>query len=870
MAHYETFFTHNWALLQQAALYHPRPNPTFANPAFAAAPFRALILRLSPFRDVDRSTPHLFLFQAVRRAVPGAYVDMAFFPPEHDRARFEAAGVPLIVGTQSWRGLEDFDAVLVSNAYTLELINLPYLLQRSGVPVMADQRDATFPPLILGGSNALATQAIINEAGDCVADALFCGEGERQVAALTRALHAGAALPKRERLLRAAAEVDGLWVAGVPGQRVTKALCREPSAADLLVDYPLLDSAEAGTARLQIGFGCPAFCSFCFEGYDRKPYREIAPEAALATAQTLKAAHGAAEVDLYSFNFNTYRDILTLLLELHRRFDRVGMKSQRVDVLARAPLLVEAEALADKRSFTLGIEGVSQGMRAFLHKSLSDAEIETALRRLLRQKPRELKLFFILTGHETAADIAEFRAFVGALKALHRQHHRGARVMFSFGYLIRMPFTPLRHDWLRLDEADWRAIAGPVKSAVETHGFEFRLATPWDEYAASQVLALGGYWLAEAVLALAEAGHCYDLTLTPGYWDALRGWMVERGHWSDAFLGAKGPDYAFPLEFVTQPVGADFLYQQYQEAQAGHDPGYCLSEVGQAGATAHCLGCGACSTPAERAAIVEHRLRHPGAGYLRELEDVIRTKWRLPPLYARMWLPPAVAGRDPAWIEAWVLRSLLATFPALADTLLAARESLWTTKANRRQFGYWHGETVIALKAWDADALVCLEDATVTPIRKKLTHHGDTENTESLELSQCPQCLSGLELANGARFLGWTPPDFEPGQFRQAEMALRLPSVHFPAAGDALRRFLHAAYVPVNARREEVGFRFDIPEKARKKRVLLAGDYRRDATHFAARLVVTPKFDLLGYLRSFAGASREREAMIEWRDLKVV
>ncbi|MFN2285075.1 MAG: hypothetical protein ACK2UQ_11685, partial [Anaerolineae bacterium] len=230
MIHYREFFceffAQHWPLLQQAALYRPDPNPTFGNPAFEATDSRVLIVRLSPFRDVDRSTPHLFLFQAVRRALPSAYIDMAFFPPQYDRERLLAAGVPLLVGTQSWRGIEDFDAVLISNAYTLELINLPYLLHHSGVPLLASERDSRYPPLILGGSNAMATQAIVTEAGDCVADALFLGEGEREVETLVRVLHENAALPKCERLLRATEAVPGLWVAnGPPDQQVTKAVC---------------------------------------------------------------------------------------------------------------------------------------------------------------------------------------------------------------------------------------------------------------------------------------------------------------------------------------------------------------------------------------------------------------------------------------------------------------------------------------------------------------------------------------------------------------------------------------------------------------------------------------------------------------------
>ncbi len=836
MTHYREFFAQSWPLLQQAALYRPDPNPTFGNPAFAAASFRALIVRLSPFRDVDRSTPHLFLFQAVRRALPDAYIDLAFFPPQYDRERLLAAGVPLLMGTQSWRGSEDFDVVLISNAYTLELINLPYLLHHSGAPLLASERDEAWPPLILGGSNAMAAQAIVTESGDCVADALFFGEGEREVETLVHILAEHAALSKRERLLHAAKSVTGLWVAnGPPDQPVKKAVCADPRVADLLTEYPLLDSPEAATAKLQVNYGCPAFCTFCFEGYERKPYRELAAEAILAAARQIKQQQGPDEVDLYSFNFNTHADIMALLLALNRLFDRVSFKSQRVDVLATLPVLLEAEVIADKRSFTLGIEGISRRMRAFLHKSLDDAEIEGVLARLLRQKIREIKLFYILTGHETEGDLDEFRAFVSRLKAVHQRANRGVRLIFSFGLLVRMPFTPLRYDRLFLDEAEWRQIVGPVKSACETNGFEFRLAAEWDAYAASQVLALGGHWLHEPVLRLAREGHFYDIALTPGYWDALRAWMIEHGQWTEPFLGEKGPEYAFPLAFVRSDITSRFLYQQYQLARAGEDTGYCLGSA--------CLACGACTDAAQRAAITEHGMAQPGGLYLRELEDVMRAKWRLKPVYARFRLPPEVAGRDPAWLNAWVMRALLAQYPDLLDNLLSVEESLFTTKDNRRRFANLYGETVFALKAWDATQLLHILASEDSPPR-------------------LPPTVYRL------LFLGWAE-GFETGTFARAELVLTLPVVHFPDAGAQLRRFLHAAYAPVNVRRVGEAYVFDVPEKALKKKLLFEGEFSQDETTFSARLIVGPKFELLDYLRSFPASERWREARIEVRKLWV-
>ena len=839
MASYEQYFAEHWSLLQEAALHRPGVNPTFGNPEFAAASLRVLILRLSPFRDVVRSSPHLFLFQAARRALPEAYIDMAFLPPEHDRARRLADGVPMVIGVQSRHDLRDYDVVFVSNAYTLELINLPYLLLHSDVPLMASERDAGDPLLILGGSNAMATQAVMTPAGDAVVDAIFLGEGERQVETLVRSLHAHACLTKPERLAAAAGEVDALWVAnGAPEQRVVEAVCHAPTGEELVIDIPSLNSEEAATARLQITYGCPAFCSFCFEGYDRKPYREIARSDLVAAAMALKRHQGVASIDLHSFNFNTHAEILPLLLDLNRLFDRVGVTSQRVDLLAAIPGLVEAEVAADKRSFTLGIEGISRRMRAFLHKSLEDAEIEAVIVRLMQQKIREIKLFYILTGHEERADLDEFHRFVLQLKAWLRRHARGLRIVFSFGLLVRMPFTPLRYDRLFLDEAAWRRIAGPVKASCETNGFEFRMATPWDEYATTQVLALGGTWLHAPVTALAREGHLFDLTLTPGYWEALRSWLEAHGHWDAGFLGEKTEAYDFPLSFVARSVSDDVLYRHYAQAIAGEDPGYCLGEVGDpaaVGGQGRCLACGACSTPEERGAITEHVMARPGAGYVRELDAVMRTKRRLQPVYARVWLPPLVAAADPAWTQALLMRSLLAAHPAWAEQLLSVQEAVFTTRANAPRYVGIYGETVIALKAWDPE--VVAEDL-----------------------------VSDVELPGGVRVLGRID-GFQPGSFERARMRLVLNAAHFPDAGRALRRYLQDQYVPVNLRGlspdGSSGYAFDLPAKALKKRVLMEGSFREADGDVEIDMVVSPKFDLVGYLRSFSPPGRYREARVE-------
>ena len=239
-------------------------------------------------------------------------------------------------------------------------------------------------------------------------------------------------MPKGERLQRAAQTVTGLWVANQsPGKSVKKAHCTAPQATDLLTHYPLLNGEESDIARMQITFGCPAFCSFCFEGFDRKPYRELSLDDVWSTALALKKQMGPATLDLVSFNFNTYAAILPLLMKLSHLYDRVSFKSQRVDILAAMPGLLDAELTAGKRSYTIGVEGISRRMRAFLHKSLGNVEIDNVINRLLHLKVREIKMFYILTGHETSSDIGEFRNFLRDLKTANAVEHNEVCELYS-------------------------------------------------------------------------------------------------------------------------------------------------------------------------------------------------------------------------------------------------------------------------------------------------------------------------------------------------------------------------------------------------------------------------------------------------------
>jgi len=759
---------------------------------------RILVLRLSPLPDVAASATHLFLADAVSRALPAAAVSLAFLPPP---------GRPI--------ALASFDLVLVSNSFVLEAINLPWLLVDGGVAPWAGDRPEGFPPIVLGGSNALAAQCLVRPDANAVPDVFFFGEGETALAGFLRAWADGAGRRKRDRLLAAAAAVEGFWVTGAwPAVPVVQAVFRGVSPPPC--HYPLLDTDAADTVRLQASYGCPAFCSFCFEGMERKPYRELSFDALMARARELKRYSGARAVELDAFNLNSHRDLAALVTALVRLFDRVGFKSQRVDVLAAVPALLELELAAGKRSFTLGLEGISARLRARLNKSLEDQAIDRILRRLLSERVREVKLFYLVTGDETGADLDEFDGFCRRLAGWVGAPERSTRIVCSFGRLVRMPNTPLRYDRLHLDRAAWDALTERLERSCRGHGFEWRLALSWDEYRATQLLAAADYRVAALVVALAREGFHYAGRLPAAYAERLSAVMAAAGLLSEAALADKPRSHEFPFAFVRTPVSPDFLFAQYEAALAADDRGYCLGDA--------CRQCGACASPAERAALLGRpRVPEVPKSAVALVSELTRAKQRLEPVYRRVRLGAEFAGRGSAWVSARLLQAYLAACPDAVENVLSIEEWLFTGTENARErFPQPAGETVVAIRAW-----------TVADLAD-------------------PAVLSGTDSA--VTWLG-TVPACAPGGFVAATWRLEV-ACQPRAAARVADDWLRSAHLPCTLRRDGDTSRFELAPAALRKRVLSALTCRPTAAGAELELTVHPKADLKALVRALecAGA----------------
>jgi len=749
-----------------------------------------LILRLSSIRDTATSSTHRLLADLVRSADPSANVDFAFLPPKRSS---------VMTGLFSGRRLADFDLILVTNSFVQETLNLPWMLHANGIAPWASDRPETFPPIIMGGSNALASQCLVRPDGTAVADALFFGEAEGRLPLfVTRWQSAGG--NKRQRLINAAHEIDGFWITGaLPDTSTRQAIARTPPPPAALL--PLLDTEASGSIRLTVAHGCAAFCSFCFEGYERKPYREHTVADMLVHAKSLKRSCGARVAELDAFNLNNYTGLSELVEQVAKLFDKISFKSQRADGVAACPEIIDLERATGKSTFTLGIEGISPRTRAFLSKSLSDEEITTAIRSLLDRRVRELKLFFILTAYETADDLAAFSDFCIRLKNWLDQPNACTRVVLSFGRLVRMPNTPLAFDRLFLHEDEWRFAVDGVAAVCRRTRLECRFAFDWPDYLGTQLLAACGHEAAEAVVKLACEGLSYH-----GPWRAEEANRLRE----TIALDDSGVNAHPRFPYVCHAVSTAFLKKRWGEAQQALDGGYCLGT--------HCLGCGACGRTAERQVLTE-RVRTPQIteNAIATITRIEAEKRRLQPLYLRATLPAEFSEHSASWVSARLLQLFLTQYPEQTENLLTVEEALFAKGENEKRLVIPAGHTVLMLKAWNRDA--CRSIA-------------------------CPD----LDLSP------FSSATFTPGIFAKTAWDIH---TQLPArdAAQQASAWLQELRLTHTLRRADDGWKIDLAPASAKKRIIFTLEVHPSDTGTVLNLSFSPKAQIRDLLSRLSGAS---------------
>ncbi|MBF0502576.1 MAG: hypothetical protein HQM09_20735 [Candidatus Riflebacteria bacterium] len=593
--------------------------------SFETARLRVLIVRLSSYQDTAAGITHSFLYQ-LARSVDGVFADMAFLPPERDERLMRDAEIPLLVGSTTKRAALDFDVIAISNAVVQELVNLPALLHGSGIPLTRESRTLSNSPfLLLGGSNSYATAILHGPVGsygvgEGLIDGVIAGDGEDAFPQFLRVFAAAVQIEKaphiRLKLLRD--EVPGFYdpssyrehydmngqlsrIEATPGAPfpVLSARARGEGLLTTFTGGPIpYDEDNAGVSHLLVSAGCPYFCSFCKESWEQKPYRERESEKLITNALQLKASMGLSELNLMTFNANTFTGLGTLLDALESRFARVSIKSQRFDSIARSPRLLDQQIGAGKRTYTCAMEGISERLRTYLRKNLSETILLTGFKELFSRNIRQMKVFIIVTGCEETADYDEFATFLSKLKSMTANLKGKPLLTFSMAALFRPPHTPLQFEAPRRDPGLLESIFTSIGDVVGRAGFESRVsAGPWDAGVSEFIAWSDRRSTPVLVKASIEKGFRYRGEVDRSLYQFWQEEISAQGLNRIFFSQARNLETTFPWDDVDVGVIKSYLWKSYTNLMECRDTIACLAEPLGSG---KCDGCGACLDVGER------------------------------------------------------------------------------------------------------------------------------------------------------------------------------------------------------------------------------------------------------------------------------
>ncbi len=528
--------------------------------------------------------------------------ERVFAPGVDLEARLRAGRIPLC-SLESGMPLSDFDILGFSLLYELNFTNILTMLDLSGIPFYARDRDESHPFVIAGGPCTFNPEPLSD-----FFDVMVVGDGELVVLELADAWLAwkdsGA---DREALLKIWSGLDGVYVPSffrtdidsnglqvLTPQFPEYTAVRKALVSDLnqvpYPDRPVIPFGHPVHDRLSLEIcrGCTRGCRFCQAGMIYRPVRERAPETVLSVAERALASTGYEDLSLLSLSTGDYSAIQVLMECLMNRCEpekiAVSLPSLRVGSLTES-LMAQIKRVR-KTGFTLAPEAGSQRLRDVINKNITEEDLEETVRNAFGLGWRLIKLYFMIgLPTETEADLDAIVELVRRLQRVRVPGGRHKNMNVSVTTFIPKAHTPFQ--WSpQMSVEESRERIRMLRSELKGRGLRFKWQNP-EMSLLEGVWARGDRRLSRLLVKAYELGCRFD------------GWSDHFQHkrWLEA-IEACGVDVDFyttrlrdlseplPWDHIDCGVSKDFLREEWEKALLGSETLDCRD--------GECSLCGVC------------------------------------------------------------------------------------------------------------------------------------------------------------------------------------------------------------------------------------------------------------------------------------
>jgi radical SAM family uncharacterized protein len=547
-----------------------------------------LALAFPEIYDLGMSNLGLMILYDLVNRRPDMLAERVFSPWVDMEREMRLAGIPLFA-LESKRPVSSFDVLGISLPYEQLYTNVLNMLDLSGIPLQAADRDDDDPLVIAGG------HAMFNpEPMAPYFDAVVIGDGEEVLVELLEAVACAKEMApvSRPAILRRLAAIPGVYVPDmysvVYGGDGTVASVR-PTEADAPsvvrkrmvsrlpapLTKPVVPFIETTHDRavIEIARGCTRGCRFCQAGYVMRPVRERSVSEVVSGVGGLLGGVGCGEVVFLSLSVSDYTNINELIQTVtdgHQEADlSLSLPSLRIES-SSADFVEAVSAKGRKGSVTFAPEAATDRMRNIINKTISEDQILAATEQIFSRGWHTVKLYFMIgLPEETLSDVQEIAVLARKILQQGRSYHgRRARVNLGISTFIPKPHTPFQ--WAVMDKVDdIEAKHRLLQKGLTGKGLELRWNSS-DESLFEALLSQGDRRLAPVIRRAWELG------------DKFSGWAehFDLSRWQQA-LSQYGLSFEFythrprstaevlPWDHIDTGVRREFLVEEYERSLRG-------------------------------------------------------------------------------------------------------------------------------------------------------------------------------------------------------------------------------------------------------------------------------------------------------------
>ncbi|OGO30714.1 MAG: hypothetical protein A2Z29_00620 [Chloroflexi bacterium RBG_16_56_11] len=450
------------------------------------------------------------------------------------------------VSLESGRPLSDFAVLAFSVSYELDYFNVVRILENSGIPLYAADRDEKHPLVIAGGPCITANPLPMSPFFDC----LCIGEAEPILPAMLPVLFEGIG-GWRQGLLKSLAALPGIYVPGHPPKTVARqwAASLDDFATTSVLFTP--DTELGDMYLIEVERGCQRGCRFCLVGAAFSPMRFRSLD--MLVVQAKEGLHYRKRIGLVGPAVTDHPRIKDLLDALNRMGAEIAASSLRISALSGD--IIDGLARGKTRTITIAPETGSARLRRVINKTISDDEILEVADRIAAHRFHQLKLYFIIgLPTETDDDTEDIIKLILKIKNTLEERKSGARIVVNIAPFVPKAGTPFQ--WLPMAPRETlRRRFSLLREAVSRKGVRLNEESPaWSEV--QGVLARGDTKVARAI------ADVKDITLA--------GWRraVEKNHLDIDYYVNQRWDTARPLpwSFIDSRTGVERLCAELERA----------------------------------------------------------------------------------------------------------------------------------------------------------------------------------------------------------------------------------------------------------------------------------------------------------------